>query len=434
MVVLQQQKKKTPMMMMGNWAGLPHNIIDEIMDRLVDLSDYIRFGSVCVSWRSTTLDNRNHRGKKNQVRAKYLDDDYRLPMLMVPHCSWEDDRAQFYSVTQEKILNDFQPNVPYYANRFIGSSFGWLVAVDTNFALTLFNPFSTATIQLPHVITSNITSLDDRHYDISYFNHEYYFLKAILSANPASDPDEYLVMLIYGKMKKFAFIRPGPGGAPSPPCWRYLELFVHGFYDVIYSKSTRLFYPLRQTGEVCSIDIGEEKAHCFTPTLEIGRRCDLRYIVQTRNGDLLQVYRFLLDSFGGTTYHIGKIKVFKLKKTTSSSSTSTTPVCYWTELTSLGDNALFVGDCISMCVAASDFPGCHTGSIYYSLPFLPYILVTPKSLLNCTYKDMGVANIQSEKVEPLHIIFRHYDVSDEILNRPPIWVLPTFREHGQRRS
>lgn len=98
--------------MMRNWAGLPHNIMDEILDRLVDLSDYIRFGSVCVSWRSATLDNRNHRGKKNQVRAKYLDDDYQLPMLMVPHWSWEDDRAKFYSVTQDKILNDFQPMVP----------------------------------------------------------------------------------------------------------------------------------------------------------------------------------------------------------------------------------------------------------------------------------------------------------------------------------
>ena len=127
------------------------------------------------------------------------------------------------------------------------------------------HPFSVSTIRLPHVITSNITSLDDGDYDISYFNHEYYFVKAILSADPASDPDEYLVMLIYGDMRKFAFIR--PGGARPAPCWRYLELSMHGFCDVIYSKSSRLFYALRETGEeVCSIDIDKEKAHCFTPS------------------------------------------------------------------------------------------------------------------------------------------------------------------------
>lgn len=61
----------------------------------------------------------------------------------------------------------------YYTKRFIGSSFGWLIAVDTNFAVTLFNPFSASTIRLPPVITSNATSLDDGDYDISYFNHEY---------------------------------------------------------------------------------------------------------------------------------------------------------------------------------------------------------------------------------------------------------------------
>ncbi|KAM7528979.1 hypothetical protein LguiB_032389 [Lonicera macranthoides] len=410
-----------------DWARLPLNILDQILDRLVDLSDYVQFASVCHSWRSAALDDRNHRGKNNQDRQ--------LPMLMLPH-STHDDRAQFYSVTQEKILK-FQLKVPYYTKRFIGSSFGWLISVDTDFAVTLFNPFSASTIRLPPVITSDVRSLDEGYYDIHYFNHEYYFVKAILSADPASHPDECVLILIYGDMKRLAFIRPGAGAGPGPGpaapcCWRYLELPMHGFCDVIYSKSSRLFYALRETGEVCSIDIEKEKADCFTPALEIGGPCDLRYIVETRNGDLLQVYRFLRDSFNGTTLHTGKIKVFKLGKTTTT--TTTTPVCYWAELKSLGDNALFVGDCTSMCFAASDFPGCRPGSIYFSLPLLPYLLITPKPIRDCTRNEMGVLKIQGKwkRVEPFHINYRRYDVSNAIANRPPIWVVPTFQERGRR--
>lgn len=261
---------------------------------------------------------------------------------MLPHHSTHDHRAQFYSITQQKIL-------PSYIKRFIASSFGWLISVDTDFAVT---PFSASTIHLPPVITSDVRSLDEGYYDIHYFNHEYYFVKAVLSADPASHPDKSVLILIYGYMKRFTFIKPGAGAGAAPCCWRYLELWMHGFCDVIYSKSSHLFYALRKTGEVCSIDIDKEKTDCFTPALEIGLPCDLRYIVETRSRAFLQVYRFLRDSWRRTTLYIGKIKVFKLDKTTI----ITTPVCYWAELKSLGDNALFVGDCTSMCFAASDFP------------------------------------------------------------------------------
>ncbi|KAM7504695.1 hypothetical protein LguiB_003599 [Lonicera macranthoides] len=380
-----------------DWAGLPQNIIDEILDRLVSLSDYIRFGAVCLSWRSAALDDRNHRGLRGSSKTTNdleLLQDRQLPMLMVPHRT-HDDRARFYSITHDKILDDFQLRVPHYNKRFIGSSFGWLISLDTtDLSITLFNPFSASTIRLPPFPVppkhDDYFDYDNRSIHLPELNLEYYFTKAILSADPASHPDDYIVMLIYGLTGRLAYIRPGAGAAPGQ--WAYFQPLQFAFCDIIYSKSSSLFYALGWIGDVCSIDIDKEKANWFTPALKIGRPPDLRYIVETRGGDLLQVHRFIHKSFGRSP-RTGQIKVFKLDKTTT-----TAPV--WVELKSLGDSVLFVGDCASICVAASDFPGCRPGSIYFSLPFLPGLLVKQKPFRNRTSYDMGVANIQELACNP----------------------------------
>lgn len=87
------------------------------------------------------------------------------------------------------------------------------MSVDTNFAITLFDPCSSASIRLPPVINSDLMSKDGNFdfekLDPCVFNHEYYFVKAILSVDPAFHPDDYVVMLIYGESRRLAFIRPG---------------------------------------------------------------------------------------------------------------------------------------------------------------------------------------------------------------------------------
>lgn len=134
------------------------------------------------------------------------------------------------------------------------------------------------------------------------------------------------------------------------------------------------------------------------------------------------VYIESFYNFSGTTLHTGKIIVFKLGKTTTTT-TTTTPVCYWVKLKSLGDNALFMGDCTPMCFAATGFPGFRPGSIYFSLHLLPYLLVTPKPFRDYTHNEMGMVNTQGKRkrFKPFHINNSRYDVSNAIPNRPPIW-------------
>ena len=96
-----------------NWATLPANILDEILNNLV-LGDCVRFAAVCAKWRSTCLEERNYRGNQ------------KIPMVMLP--DWlNDDKAEFYSLINEKTL-ELLPPLPY-PKRFIGSSFGWLISV-----------------------------------------------------------------------------------------------------------------------------------------------------------------------------------------------------------------------------------------------------------------------------------------------------------------
>lgn len=66
-----------------NWATLPANILDEILDNFF-LGDCVQFAAVCARWRSTCLEERNYRGNQ------------KIPMLMLP--DWlNDDKAEFYS-------------------------------------------------------------------------------------------------------------------------------------------------------------------------------------------------------------------------------------------------------------------------------------------------------------------------------------------------
>ncbi|GFP89456.1 probable F-box protein at1g44080 [Phtheirospermum japonicum] len=417
-----------------DWAvGLPVLIMDEILDRFVDLSDYIRFASVCVPWRAAALDFRN-RNHHNKVRCTSTT---QIPLLMlgapgsdVFYNDGDGGVAEFYSVTRRKILNNFHLPSPYKTHlRIIGSAFGWLVNVDKNVVVTLFNPFlssSDSIIRLPPVPCFNSEQFND-------FRH---IVKATLSKDPALFPDEYVVLMIYGNVGDLAFLKPGGGNGR----WRKKGFEVGGYCDVIYSNSRGLFLGVtKTTGEVFSIDVTGEKVVIgrFTPSLKIRRageedKDDLRYIVETPTGDVLQVYRFLSSDKAGA-FRTLDIKVFKFDKTAR---------C-WCELKSLGDLALFVGVGSSVCVSASDFRGCQPGSVYYSLPYRKYSRTAHRNYLKAKRDgqavdegsrryDVGVIDINGQRREPLS--FKkypscRYDMLDASLTlfTYPIWVVPTFQ-------
>lgn len=354
-------------------------------------------------------------------------------MLMVP--LWDDRntaRARFYSVTNNKVL-DFELSFPY-CKRIFGSSFGWLISVDNELAITLFNPFSGVKIRLPPVIC--LTQADFTRMSQGGDTTDDLFLKAILFADPSYHPNEFVVMVILGRRRMLAFIRPG-GGSVNKQRKRWFHYHqLCGFCDVIYSKSRGVFYALNSSGQVFMIDttlvsfvfcainrscqfitIDTTKVtdvnalNCFLPSLEPESPCQFRYIVEAASGDLLQI---LLYTERDVTQ---EFRVFKLDFSCS-------PIPYWVELKSLGeDQVLFLGDgSSSLSVKASDFPGCRPGSIYFSLPFPHPWLEVPN--------DMGCVNLQSRQqpIKRFHISYEYINCWAAINNAPPIWVVPTIQE------
>uniref|UniRef100_A0A5B7B3J0 KIB1-4 beta-propeller domain-containing protein n=1 Tax=Davidia involucrata TaxID=16924 RepID=A0A5B7B3J0_DAVIN len=398
-----------------DWSGLPKNILDLILDKLVSLGDFVRFTAVCVPWRSVALEDRNNRNRRRFC-------EHQLPMLMIP--SDHDYIRGFYSVTHEEELQ-FEIPVPYN-KRFIGSSFGWLIFVHTDFAVTLFNPFSRGNnaIHLPPIVRPEKMN-EDGNFDFEkldeiVFNHEYYFVKAILSAEPAScSDDEYVVVVIYSELRRLAFMEPGRERG-----WSYLDGPEYmGFDDVIYRNG--LFYGLTDSGAVLCIEMDQStfRVAYVTPTLETESPCDMRYIVESCRGDLLQVLRFSECCEFSDTLFTSEFKVFKLHKSF--------PLSYWIELKSLGDDVLFLGDNSSLSVLASEFPGCRRGSIYFSFGFMPDLLIMEQPYKSSGPCDMALLTLENRCFKPLNIRLDSI-LHDAMLNRPPIWIVPTFQEAGSR--
>ncbi|XP_059669345.1 uncharacterized protein LOC132314503 [Cornus florida] len=111
-----------------DWAWLPKDLVGLIVDKLILLSDFVRFGAVCKPWRSVALDKKQ---KRNEARFK------QPPMLLVPNGHGS---GRLYSVSEEKTYN-CQLAVPF-TKKCPGSSFGWLVKAEDDMAITLINPFS----------------------------------------------------------------------------------------------------------------------------------------------------------------------------------------------------------------------------------------------------------------------------------------------------
>ncbi|TYH55721.1 hypothetical protein ES332_D09G254400v1 [Gossypium tomentosum] len=149
--------------MNSDWAVLPSELVDLILQRLASVSDYFRFGATCTAWHAFIKDNK---------------------LLPLP----------------------FQ--VPY-VDRFVGSSNRWLVTVDDGLVVRLLNPLCLVLgKQIDRDLNTYIT-LPPLDPPCFVFNH---IRKVVLSANPASSPDDYMVMAIFNVDHHVAYIRPRCGG------------------------------------------------------------------------------------------------------------------------------------------------------------------------------------------------------------------------------
>lgn len=369
----------------SNWAMLPKHLLDSVLERLPSRLDYLRFSVVCMSWNSVVEDNLSK---------------HTAPMLLA-YCG-KQDTWNLCDIARDKVL-DLQLDLP--KRRFCGFSKGWLISVDENFIVSLINPFSrvqgkrakeNSIIGLPalnHIETSrkSFSELSDC-----------YVLKATISANPISNAKDCIVVIIHDHACQLAFIR-----LNKDTRWTYINARIYNIYEVVYVEDK--FY---------AIDY-QNQLFCFKVTTEQFNSDDIilvaealeepvwffkkKYLVES-NKELLMVHRFLHYSRRRRRSTM-KFEVFKFDTNNHK----------WTEINTLGDTALFVGDNSSISVSASDF-GCLPNCIYF---IHDWDRVAPRP----RHRDSGVYNITTQSFSSLG----HASTLIKMSNRTPIWTMANFK-------
>ncbi|KAF6156751.1 hypothetical protein GIB67_033220 [Kingdonia uniflora] len=294
-----------------DWSQLPDNLLAMISNKFACMDDFVRFGAVCVSWRSVTVENRNQLFPPQ------------VPFLMFPN---------MHDNTRHKTLFS------------LPMQWG---GVDPDFKVELMNPcFSVENkIELPP-----LTSFD-HHETVEELSLDGYMKKTVLSASPTRTSD-YVVMTIYGAQNKLAFTKPGDKQ------WTTVEHEHKCFNDLIYYKGE--FYAVDGEGTVIACNIknhSQPKVRKVAPPPADGPYRK-NYIVESL-GELFQIRRVLEFDFDGccSTYNTIAFKVFKLDQYD--------PI-KWVEIKTMGGQTLFLGDNASISLSSSDFPQCKPNSIYFT--------------------------------------------------------------------
>ncbi|XP_059669576.1 F-box protein At2g17036-like [Cornus florida] len=414
----------------SDWAYLPKHLLDLIMHKLVSISDCVRFGAVCKPWLSMAMEN----------KVKFFENKWcrQVPFLMV---STEDsnERRSLYNISHNKLY-DFELRIPY-KKRFCGSSHGWLFTVEESFAITLINPFSSDTIQLPPIMDraefdraedhvefdpeidyydTTLGEVEDdveSEHEIDYYDTtldevevEFEVMKATLSADPVSSPNDYIVSAIYSGYKRLAFIHPGDDA------WTYIDKERFNLiFDVIYYKGN--IFAVDYWSRIIMVDLNRRDGESMAAQVKViapktNVRNERTYLVESSNGDLLLVQRIIkYDDKNSCQHETLGFKVFKLLLEQLEQG--------WpkrVEMKSLDGDTLFLGDNHSISVSASKWPGCQPNSIYYTDDYIDLNFHPPFG--RC---DIGIFNIENE------CFGTHYTFDPSHKDMPPsIWIVPTM--------
>lgn len=356
--------------------------MDFVLKRLSLALDYLR-SVVCRSW--------CHVAQDNSASVKSLS-----PTLLMIYD--KEDTWNLYNVMEDKVL-DMQLRLPN--KRFCGSSKGWLVAVEQNFAVTLQNPFyrvkereeqESSIIRLPPL------SPPDWY---SFKRCDYFVHKATISADPILNANKCIVVVIYEDRCQLAFI------GLKDTRWTYVDERWHAIEEVVRVEDN--FYAVNNWSQLLRFDITRLSSSDVTVTAKgIARKYVFRSYLVDSNEGLLMVQRILEWEVDKCVTK--KFKVFELNCNKSE----------WVEKKALGDIALFVGDNSSVSVLASNFRQCEPNCIYFNQdnnrikseigPYGPH--------------DFGVYNVQSEKISKPYTT--HAMTLLKMTKQPPIWVTPTF--------
>ncbi|XP_062014422.1 F-box protein At4g35733-like [Rosa rugosa] len=304
---------------LANWSDLPQDLAISIAKLMVCMEDFLSFGAVCKSWRSTATKENFTGGLKHQV-----------PFLILPEKEGTANR-ELYNLTKGKC---FELSGLEVKGQRLFSSLGWLLTESKDAkVLTLLHPLNHTQIKLPE-------------------NFRYEFIKSFaLSASPSLTSD-FVVMVLYHYRRGLAFCKEKDNE------WTRVDARKRGnnsYFDLTYYREQ--FYVLDLHGRVLVCDIEDpKKAKTRVVVPQIPRDTSFKdyptrlYLVESA-GTLLVVRVGYQDKTIG-------FRVFEVPFSN----------CDWSysKVKNLGNRTLFLNVLgSSFSIEASNYSGVKSNCIYF---------------------------------------------------------------------
>ncbi|KAL6844682.1 hypothetical protein ACP4OV_025341 [Aristida adscensionis] len=403
-----------------SWSDLPMDILLSILQRL-HLPEAVAFASVCTSWCSAAT-------AAGVPRSC-------TPMIM----SWRDllrsrkgRGAKCNSVVacNFRHLHDvhktydvwFPPGFSFVA--CCGSSHGWLILVNQQANLVLYNPFTSGMIHLPPItdfscveaVYGSQGSVEayrfqrNRVYDAKFLA-TWFYQKGVLSCSPSKGAD-YVVMIIHRDTDWLSFVRAGENK------WQVASTLVvreeDRYADCVYHNG--MFYTVTFQGVVERWDLdapdGPAKEVIFA---KISHSVHIltRHLVPTPWGDLLEVRA--LRARCKRMYPNGVMfQILKIDPDGCNKVPLVSPVAL------LREHAIIIGLNHSACLSTENFSKLRPSCIYFSAPWM---IVTCHLLQRCPeWGGVRTYDLEKRSFEHAFPLCVHKDC----LNPPPseVWITP----------
>ncbi|KAJ0982608.1 hypothetical protein J5N97_010863 [Dioscorea zingiberensis] len=366
----------------GNMIEDRENVLEKIR-RYLPLGDYIRLGPICSSWSA-------------RARKRHYSLRHGLPYLVMQNP--ENIEMRFFNLSRQVIGLASYPEV--HGRYCCGSSQGWLVTIDFNLEMHLFDPYSSSEIKLPPLPSpqeQHIEEVEQKNRERAQYSglteaqvrRDCSVYKVILSTDPRTSSD-YIVVAIFEWFKRLALWKPGAS------TW----VTVNSYYpycrmvDMLWHKG--VLYVITDMHLLFTLDVGPfPKLILINSYLNVIGNVfrELRYLVELE-GELHLIFKEVWSQHNKTY----SFTVFKFNSKNKE----------LTGLKSIGDYALFLGGNHSIAVPSND--ECQSDSIYFTDD-------CTESLHLCRKADLGIFNMKDETVQ----VF----LSSEVYTPepfPPLWL------------
>ncbi|XP_072994652.1 uncharacterized protein [Typha latifolia] len=399
----------------STWSSLPFELTTAIFSYITHVSTFLHARFACKSWESAFPLSESRLPPQP-------------PLLMLAFLPSTNTRPFYDLATGSCQQLPLQPNNP--DQHCFGVSHGWLFLLAISPAVSLYNPFTREVIHLPPIdtIPSDLVSHQkalNAEYVIqldlpaqkSGIPRKGLIRAAILSSDPASDPDFVAFVVIEAMVKRFFCCRKNdkvwtPAAVPHP---------LFACTDLAYSRVKRRIFAVNNTNShLVTFDIGPLGAIAASAA-EISNlpKSQATYLVETHNGGLLAITRH--EKLNAISTRVWRFLVFFLDL-----SGGTAMTLKPTYVTSMPHHALFVGRGQTVCIDCRIFSEFKPNCIYFVHEYYKTVKDT-RSIIGETVSRYSLGERKVEKTydldalgPPISYIFR--------MLAPARWVSPNLKK------